>query len=90
MKIMSTCILRPPLQPNYDPQSKMFSRHTMLNYCLGKVPNVQYCSSKIKCVRAKNQRGGGEFKTTPPPDRIALIIMLNSIESDICINRQKK
>ena len=39
----------------------------MLNYFLGKVSNAQYCSSKIKCVRAKNRRGGGAFKAPPPP-----------------------
>ena len=37
----------------------------MLNYFLGKVPNAKYCSSKIKCVRAKNRRGGA-FKLPPP------------------------
>ena len=40
-------------------------RHTVLNYFLGKVTNAQQCSSKIKCVRAKNRRGGA-FKTPPP------------------------
>ena len=55
-----------------DPQSKKnFLPHDVKLF-FGKVPNAQYCSSKIKCVRAKNRRGGGAFKAPPPPDRIGL------------------
>ena len=73
-KLWKSCqlyILRPPLRPNHDPQSKFFC-HMVLNYFLGKVPNAQYCSSKIKSVRTKHRRGGGAFKAPPPPDRIGL------------------
>ena len=40
-KLCQLYILRPPLRPNHDPQSKCFFRHTVLNYFLGKVPNAQ-------------------------------------------------
>ena len=61
---MSTLYFETPLQPNHDPPSKKNFRHTVLNYFLGKVTNAQYYSFKIKCVRAKNRRGG---LLKPPP-----------------------
>ena len=43
-KLWKSCqlyILRPPLRPNLNPQSKKFFRHMVLNYFLGKVPSAQ-------------------------------------------------
>ena len=40
-KIWKSCqlyILRPPLRPNHDPQSKKIFRHTVWNYFFGKSP----------------------------------------------------
>ena len=53
-----------PLRPNH------FFCYTVLNYFWGKVPNAQKCSSKIKCVRAKNRRGVGLLKLPPGSYRV--------------------
>ena len=66
------------------PNQKIFPPHGV--YFLGKVPNAQCCSSKIKCVRAKNQRGG-LLKPPPPPDGIGLKTLIQStvtVRLDYC------
>ena len=67
MKIMSTLYFETPLTAKSCPPSKIFFCHTVLNYFLGKVTNAQLGSSKIKCVRAKNRRGGGGVFKAPHP-----------------------
>ena len=68
---MSTLYFETPLTA---PNQKFFFRHTVLSYFLGKVPNAQYCNSKIKCVKAKNRRVW-VLKSPPPGSyRVSLVV----------------